>query len=202
MMDEFLSTSAGPNTPELRHSQYSIGSGPNCDILERLEVLERRLEKAERMLSIGEELGKLKQDLDEIRQAEWLRRLEDLEDRIGKIESNHSSYLISLEARVESNSLKLESLAVPCLNEEIIKLKQDLQTQLFSVCLTLEEVASIAHRTQLRQQDLESVFSTPKSPPRKQMIRSPLEAYSRHKKPESGESLEDEEYFLKAISTQ
>lgn len=190
-MVEFLSTSAGPNTPELRHSQYSIGSGLNSDLIERLDVLERRLEKAERMLSIGEELGKLKQDLAEIRQAEWIRRLEDLEDRLGKMEHEHSSYLIGLEARVESNSIKLEALAVPSLNEELTKLKQDLHTQMFSVCLTLEEVASISHRTELRQQDLETACSQP-------ITRKPFVTRVSPKK--QNEILEAEEFFLKAVS--
>lgn len=197
-MDEFLSTSAGPNTPELRQSQYSIGSLMASDIADRIDVLERRLEKAERMLSISEELGKLKQDLDEIKQAEWIRRLEDLEDRIGKIELSHSSALISLEAKVEGNSLKLDALGVSNLADEITKLKQDMQTQLFSVCLTLEEVATIARRTEVRQQDLEEVYTQSQDRKIQRSPRGPRKG----KKQEVGEALEDEEFFLKAISTQ
>jgi chromosome segregation ATPase len=218
-MEDYLSTSVGPNTPDLKQSAYSFDTPISFELGDRMEIVERRLEKAERMLTIGEELAKLKQDLDEIRQAEWLRRLEDLEERVSKIEQNHSSFLISLEAKVESNSLKLDSMALPSLSEELSQMKQDLQqitmktraegllkfekdfqTQLFSVCLTLEEIASITHRTEVRQQELETAFAQLNTRKRQGGAK---EDYTWSKKRlQPTDNLEDEEFFLKAVSTQ
>jgi hypothetical protein len=218
-MDDYLSTSVGPNTPDLKQSAYSLATPTSFDLSDRMEIVERRLEKAERMLTIGEELAKLRQDLDEIRQAEWLRRLEDLEERVNKIEQNHSSFLISLDAKVESNSLKLDSLALPSFNEELSQMKQDLQqitmktkseswlkfekdfqTQLFSVCLTLEEIASITHRTEMRQEELETAFAHSNTRSRQRGVKE--ESTWSKKQLQPTDNLEDEEFFLKAVSTQ
>jgi len=171
-----ISTNTAHNTPFVpkRPSRYYPGvpSDSPTSLEDRVDSLEKRLEKAEQLLHIAEDMNKLHQELDEIRNAEISRKLEDLDQRIKKMESAQAEVVFECEGKIkqtisamergliltlenreeESKSIKsrLEESSKPTkeIQERIQSMEKDNNERLSALLSTLEEVTKVTKKTE------------------------------------------------------
>ena len=173
-----ISTNTAQNTPFIpkRPQRYyaTVPSESPTSLEDRVESLEKRLEKAEQLLHIAEDMNKLHQELDEIRNAEISRKLEDLDLRVKKMENAHAEVVFECEAKIkqtissmerglimtlenreeDSKSLKnrLEEVGKPSkeLQNRIQNLEKDTNDRFSALLSTLEDVGNVAKRTEFQ----------------------------------------------------
>ena len=171
-----ISTNTAHNTPFVpkRPARYYPGASSDSpsSLEDRVDSLEKRLEKAEQLLHIAEDMNKLHQELDEIRSAEISRKLEDLDQRIKKMETAHAEVIFECEGKIkqtmsamergllltlenredESKSLKsrLDEVNKPSkeLQDRIQTIEKEANDRLSALLSTLEEVAKVTKKTE------------------------------------------------------
>ena len=176
-----ISINTAQNTPFIPKRPirfYSTSHVPQSEspmsLEDRVENLEKRLEKAEHLLHIAEDMNKLHQELDEIRNNEVTRKLEDFDQRIKKMEVAHAEVIYECEGKIKQTMAAMERALVLSLegkeeevkqmrnrlddigkpskdvHERILQLEKETTERFSAMLSTLEDVAKLAKKNEFQ----------------------------------------------------
>lgn len=119
-----ITTNTARNTPR---NSCDMKAYIPTNLEEKLEYMERKLEKAEHFLRITEQMNKLRQELDEIRHSDLLRKVEDLDKRVVRLEQSIGQTVIEMDFKIEEQKLKISEFGeVSNIRTELEELKNSL----------------------------------------------------------------------------
>lgn len=160
-----ITTNTARNTPR---NSCDTKSYPPTNLEEKLDYMERKLEKAEHFIRMTEQMSKLRQELDEIRHNDMLRKVEDLDKRVVRLEQSVGQTVIEMDFKIEEQKLKISEFGeVSTIRTELEELKNSLTSanpfddfekvfsqKLSEVCREIENLSRESNKNQANLEEL------------------------------------------------